>query len=175
MFLAATTYRLPLTMEPAWVPTGMSPTCRWKPSSDRERLQATRISGVGRTAECDLTRRVALIQCARASGRPRRTPSEIYRPADRARQGRGQRRIRRSQAGGDRSGEPARHAEAAGRTARSEELARDGSWRAPGHRRRGVEARSRRARRERSEEHTSELQSQSNLVCRLLLEKKKKK
>src|SRR2546430_1091958 len=31
------------------------------------------------------------------------------------------------------------------------------------------------ARRLRSEEHTSELQSQSNLVCRLLLEKKKKK
>src|SRR5688572_32336420 len=29
------------------------------------------------------------------------------------------------------------------------------------------------AARERSEEHTSELQSQSNLVCRLLLEKKK--
>src|SRR2546427_7622959 len=29
-------------------------------------------------------------------------------------------------------------------------------------------------RRARSEEHTSELQSQSNLVCRLLLEKKKK-
>src|SRR5688572_32520891 len=29
-------------------------------------------------------------------------------------------------------------------------------------------------RKERSEEHTSELQSQSNLVCRLLLEKKKK-
>src|SRR2546430_10915619 len=29
-------------------------------------------------------------------------------------------------------------------------------------------------RRKRSEEHTSELQSQSNLVCRLLLEKKKK-
>src|SRR2546430_17741748 len=28
--------------------------------------------------------------------------------------------------------------------------------------------------RHRSEEHTSELQSQSNLVCRLLLEKKKK-
>src|SRR5438270_5939128 len=28
---------------------------------------------------------------------------------------------------------------------------------------------------ERSEEHTSELQSQSNIVCRLLLEKKKKK
>src|SRR2546427_7637243 len=31
------------------------------------------------------------------------------------------------------------------------------------------------ARNPRSEEHTSELQSQSNLVCRLLLEKKKKK
>src|SRR5688572_30986550 len=30
------------------------------------------------------------------------------------------------------------------------------------------------ANRTRSEEHTSELQSQSNLVCRLLLEKKKK-
>src|SRR5688572_15651466 len=30
-------------------------------------------------------------------------------------------------------------------------------------------------RQDRSEEHTSELQSQSNLVCRLLLEKKKKK
>src|SRR2546430_16643954 len=35
----------------------------------------------------------------------------------------------------------------------------------------GVRAR---ARPVRSEEHTSELQSQSNLVCRLLLEKKKK-
>src|SRR2546427_7465807 len=36
--------------------------------------------------------------------------------------------------------------------------------------------RSRRSRRRgaRSEEHTSELQSQSNIVCRLLLEKKKK-
>src|SRR2546430_7654591 len=32
-----------------------------------------------------------------------------------------------------------------------------------------------RGRSSRSEEHTSELQSQSNLVCRLLLEKKKKK
>src|SRR5688572_31161695 len=32
-----------------------------------------------------------------------------------------------------------------------------------------------RVRMDRSEEHTSELQSQSNLVCRLLLEKKKKK
>src|SRR2546427_7056471 len=34
--------------------------------------------------------------------------------------------------------------------------------------------RPRTARLARSEEHTSELQSQSNLVCRLLLEKKKK-
>src|SRR5256886_4545671 len=34
-------------------------------------------------------------------------------------------------------------------------------------------ASTRRCRRTRSEEHTSELQSQSNLVCRLLLEKKK--
>src|SRR2546426_8505653 len=33
----------------------------------------------------------------------------------------------------------------------------------------------RRHNRERSEEHTSELQSPCNLVCRLLLEKKKKK
>src|SRR2546430_6123546 len=45
----------------------------------------------------------------------------------------------------------------------------------PGHRRRGrgrtvLKPRSA----ARSEEHTSELQSQSNLVCRLLLEKKKK-
>src|SRR2546427_6652829 len=34
--------------------------------------------------------------------------------------------------------------------------------------------RSKRRSSDRSEEHTSELQSQSNLVCRLLLEKKKK-
>src|SRR5688572_31987067 len=40
-----------------------------------------------------------------------------------------------------------------------------------GSRRARREARPRRA--ARSEEHTSELQSQSNLVCRLLLEKKK--
>src|SRR2546427_1211536 len=38
-----------------------------------------------------------------------------------------------------------------------------------------VQRRARDAARVRSEEHTSELQSQSNLVCRLLLEKKKKK
>src|SRR2546430_10235634 len=47
--------------------------------------------------------------------------------------------------------------------------------RAPSDGRRRVQCRSR-GRRPivRSEEHTSELQSQSNLVCRLLLEKKKK-
>src|SRR2546426_2107567 len=38
-----------------------------------------------------------------------------------------------------------------------------------------VEEVSRRAKHARSEEHTSELQSPCNLVCRLLLEKKKKK
>src|SRR2546430_12173148 len=39
----------------------------------------------------------------------------------------------------------------------------------------GLEGHSRRkGRARRSEEHTSELQSQSNLVCRLLLEKKKR-
>src|SRR5256886_5935184 len=52
-----------------------------------------------------------------------------------------------------------------------------GAGREP-HRRRGRRARQSagglRRRRFRSEEHTSELQSQSNLVCRLLLEKKKK-
>src|SRR5438034_7290833 len=38
-----------------------------------------------------------------------------------------------------------------------------------------IDALARLARRERSEEHTSELQSHSDLVCRLLLEKKKAK
>src|SRR2546430_13110964 len=45
----------------------------------------------------------------------------------------------------------------------------------PRRRRRFLRGMDRRGDRERSEEHTSELQSQSNLVCRLLLEKKKKK
>src|SRR5690242_21213171 len=45
-------------------------------------------------------------------------------------------------------------------------------WRAPCRWR--AARRRRRARRSRSEEHTSELQSHVNLVCRLLLEKKKK-
>src|SRR2546430_8943226 len=39
---------------------------------------------------------------------------------------------------------------------------------------RGEDDRLSKVRHRRSEEHTSELQSQSNLVCRLLLEKKKK-
>src|SRR2546430_10667339 len=44
------------------------------------------------------------------------------------------------------------------------------NWTAPGNIRE-----TRGSSRRRSEEHTSELQSQSNLVCRLLLEKKKKR
>src|SRR3989475_9492162 len=47
---------------------------------------------------------------------------------------------------------------------------RSGLARRRASRRRGAPA----CARPRSEEHTSELQSQSNLVCRLLLEKKKK-
>src|SRR5688572_33261677 len=59
-----------------------------------------------------------------------------------------------------------------------------GDARRPSSRRRDARQRARRRasrrrldglRASRSEEHTSELQSQSNLVCRLLLEKKKKK
>src|SRR2546430_13188186 len=42
----------------------------------------------------------------------------------------------------------------------------------PGNRRRFMKMAYLRPRRARSEEHTSELQSQSNLVCRLLLEQK---
>src|SRR3989442_8724587 len=56
----------------------------------------------------------------------------------------------------------------------------DGSAAAPARRRTGVERpraggahRRRCRRRNRSEEHTSELQSRPHLVCRLLLEKKK--
>src|SRR2546427_4514541 len=47
-------------------------------------------------------------------------------------------------------------------------------WRRPCSRTRAGTAASCATRAARSEEHTSELQSQSNLVCRLLLEKKKK-
>src|SRR5688572_31785057 len=69
----------------------------------------------------------------------------------------------RSRAGGVRLGVPDRRGGPAPGAAR------------PG-RRRGVVGDGhvgRHGRRRRSEEHTSELQSQSNLVCRLLLEKKK--
>src|SRR5438132_10415534 len=53
-------------------------------------------------------------------------------------------------------------------------VAGGGIWRRVRHRR--AQARARRLRHvPRSEEHTSELQSHSDLVCRLLLEKKKKK
>src|SRR2546430_5511584 len=57
-------------------------------------------------------------------------------------------------------------------TRRSSDL---GSWRPGPARAPRIPQLSRSAarRRNRSEEHTSELQSQSNLVCRLLLEKKK--
>src|SRR2546430_8312334 len=51
---------------------------------------------------------------------------------------------------------------------------RDPSRSATGPWPRGRGANARRSAVHRSEEHTSELQSQSNLVCRLLLEKKKK-
>src|SRR5438132_7583897 len=67
---------------------------------------------------------------------------------------------------------------------RSSDLLRYGSHRAARRDRRAWEPlrgrgeaarrRSRRDRHARSEEHTSELQSHSDLVCRLLLEKKKK-
>src|SRR2546427_5557647 len=49
------------------------------------------------------------------------------------------------------------------------------SWKRDGRSRPQHPARAPGRLRGRSEEHTSELQSQSNLVCRLLLEKKKKK
>src|SRR2546430_12283150 len=48
------------------------------------------------------------------------------------------------------------------------------AWRSTERRRGPTCRRSSPKSRRRSEEHTSELQSQSNLVCRLLLEKKKK-
>src|SRR2546430_15673010 len=50
-------------------------------------------------------------------------------------------------------------------------LAKDTWWWAAEHALNGLRV----SRKDRSEEHTSELQSQSNLVCRLLLEKKKHK
>src|SRR5690606_41855083 len=62
------------------------------------------------------------------------------------------------------------------RGGRSAVPGRRGAGAAPGARLRGHGGRARRTRhRGRSEEHTSELQSRENLVCRLLLEKKKKR
>src|SRR2546427_6147000 len=52
---------------------------------------------------------------------------------------------------------------------------RGGSWPRAGEPDEVLDGHAPPAAKERSEEHTSELQSQSNLVCRLLLEKKKKK
>src|SRR2546427_8261211 len=52
---------------------------------------------------------------------------------------------------------------------------RHASQRGPRSRLHGSSVRTRGGKHPRSEEHTSELQSQSNLVCRLLLEKKKTK
>src|SRR2546428_6984033 len=57
------------------------------------------------------------------------------------------------------------------RRARDQGRRHCGTQDARAHRRHGAVLR----RRKRSEEHTSELQSRSDLVCRLLLEKKKKK
>src|SRR5688572_32687607 len=64
----------------------------------------------------------------------------------------------------------------ASRTARARaSLRRVTTWAARARRRASGRSSSPRSSPTRSEEHTSELQSQSNLVCRLLLEKKKKK
>src|SRR2546430_11945376 len=65
---------------------------------------------------------------------------------------------------GDPCGTPARDGQQAGPDGREVRAGRPGEGRRPAFHRRST----------RSEEHTSELQSQSNLVCRLLLEKKNK-
>src|SRR5256885_8682054 len=62
------------------------------------------------------------------------------------------------------------HPGAAGRPGAADLQVLDGARQA----RRSARRRGRRVREPRSEEHTSELQSPCNLVCRLLLEKKKK-
>src|SRR2546426_6724651 len=56
---------------------------------------------------------------------------------------------------------------------RTETSRPEGLWTGPGSRRMPTAALAPRLRAARSEEHTSELQSPCNLVCRLLLEKKK--
>src|SRR2546427_2064170 len=67
------------------------------------------------------------------------------------------------------------------RSGRRRELGEDVHWHVPEssdaedhHRRGNADYQKSILQARRSEEHTSELQSQSNLVCRLLLEKKKK-
>src|SRR5688572_32473013 len=55
---------------------------------------------------------------------------------------------------------------------RADRVTRQGRWRDPGRHAGVLGAHPPSRIRIRSEEHTSELQSQSNLVCRLLLEKK---
>src|SRR2546427_7605450 len=80
-------------------------------------------------------------------------------------------------------GRPAAHGRAVGHRARSRQRLDEAGRAAPASPRHAAVPRAcglPRGRRptagsRRSEEHTSELQSQSNLVCRLLLEKKKKK
>src|SRR5262249_58322286 len=97
--------------------------------------------------------------CALASGPPPTSPpfpyTTLFRSRDRVAEGGPRRRGgRRRQS--HRAAHPRRGAQAGGS---DQEPARDGATgRAP---------------RRRSEEHTSELQSLTNLVCRLLLEKKK--
>src|SRR2546427_8809799 len=66
-----------------------------------------------------------------------------------------------------RSAGPCHHDASGGGQGRLDQLQVVGPGRQPQRGRPGAD-------RARSEEHTSELQSQSNLVCRLLLEKKKK-
>src|SRR2546427_8492245 len=74
---------------------------------------------------------------------------------------------------GPRRARPDRRRRAGAATARAHRLEAGGCGLAYRGERDSGQARSCRPRR--SEEHTSELQSQSNLVCRLLLEKKKKR
>src|SRR2546430_5017901 len=92
--------------------------------------------------------------------RPRRSPLFPYPPLSRS--GVDRRRLRRSRRGADRCCSRNRREEVAGGA--GEDLV------AAVIRRGAIELADDA---DRSEEHTSELQSQSNLVCRLLLEKKK--
>src|SRR2546427_8889476 len=67
------------------------------------------------------------------------------------------------------SGEPVHHLQGASRPFQRQQMEAEPVGPAGGH-----QAGAGGVHPQRSEEHTSELQSQSNLVCRLLLEKKKK-